>query len=108
MRVTPAAIVASARKETIVQLGSGLNNLSVLQLNAKLQEIHASRLPKVHPILGHKIEGQDPAMAELAAKQKFAKGLKAIITNTVNINHIVSNPFESSDFTLGNLKKQRH
>ena len=46
-------------------------------------------------------------MAELQRKQKFAKGIKAEITNQFNFVNI-DNPFANSDFTLQNLKEKRH
>jgi hypothetical protein len=53
------------------------------------------------------ISAQDPKMAELARKQQFGKGLKAEITNKFNFKEL-DNPFLNSDFTLQNLKQQRH
>lgn len=81
--------------------------MSVLELNKKLENIYASRLPKIHPIHGHEMKAQDPRMAELARKQQFAKGIKPIITNQFNFVNI-ENPFQNSDFTLSNLKDKRH
>ena len=97
-RITPVAIVSSAKKSTgYVQLGSGLNNLTTLELSRKLNEIYADFKPKLHPLTGMQLVARDPALAAL--KDKFNSGRKADFVKQFNFTDI-ENPFLNSDFTL--------
>lgn len=88
-----------------MQLGSGLNNLSNLELSRKLDEIYADFKPKLHPLTGMQLMAKDPALAGL--KDKFNSGRKVDFIKQFNFIDI-ENPFLNSDFTLVNLKEKRH